>query len=167
MKIGVLSDTHNYLPKKAIHYLEGCDEIWHGGDIGSINVLEKLEQICLTRAVWGNIDNEIIRRETEEYLIFKIKNFKILIIHIAGKINSYNRKTRDLILENKPNLLVCGHSHILKIARDKKYNLIYFIFVSLIDTSSFRYKFDLLIKQIYSFLIKLFFLKKSFFKFSS
>ena len=51
MKIGVLSDTHNYLPKKAIHYLEGCDEIWHGGDIGSINVLEKLEQICLTRAV--------------------------------------------------------------------------------------------------------------------
>ena len=82
-------------------------------------------KICLTRAVWGNIDNEIIRRETEEYLIFKIKNFKILIIHIAGKINSYNRKTRDLILENKPNLLVCGHSHILKIARDKKYNLIY------------------------------------------
>ena len=53
MKIGVLSDTHNYLPKKAIHYLEGCDEIWHGGDIGSINVLEKLEQICHTRAVWG------------------------------------------------------------------------------------------------------------------
>ena len=124
MKIGVLSDTHNYLPKKAIHYLEGCDEIWHGGDIGSINVLEKLEQICHTRAVWGNIDNEIIKRETEEYLIFKIKNFKILIIHIAGKINSYNRKTRDLILENKPNLLVCGHSHILKIARDKKHNLI-------------------------------------------
>ena len=51
----------NYLPKKAFHYLEGCDEIWHGGDIGSINVLEKLEQICLTRAVWGNIDNEIIK----------------------------------------------------------------------------------------------------------
>ena len=125
MKIGVISDTHNYLPKKAFHYLEGCDEIWHGGDIGSINVLEKLEQICLTRAVWGNIDNDIIKRETEEYLIFKIKNFKILIIHIAGKIRSYNRKTRDLILENKPNLLVCGHSHILKIARDKKYNLIY------------------------------------------
>ena len=125
MKIGVLSDTHNYLPKKAIQYLEECDEIWHGGDIGSINILEKLEQICLTRAVWGNIDNEIIKRETEEYLIFKIKNFKILIIHIAGKINSYNKKTRDLILENKPNLLVCGHSHILKIVRDKKYNLIY------------------------------------------
>ena len=41
MKIGVLSDTHNYLPKKAFHYLEGCDEIWHGGDIGSINLLEK------------------------------------------------------------------------------------------------------------------------------
>ena len=125
MKIGVLSDTHNYLPKKAFHYLEGCDEIWHGGDIGSINVLEKLEQICLTRAVWGNIDNEIIKRETEEYLIFKIKNFKILIIHIAGKINSYNRKTRDLILENKPNLLVCGHSHILKVVRDTTNDLLF------------------------------------------
>ena len=125
MKIGILSDTHNHLPDKAIQYLEECDEIWHGGDIGSINLLEKLEQICLTRAVWGNIDDDFIRKETEEYLIFKIENFKILIIHIAGKIKSYNKKTRDLISENKPDILVCGHSHILKIARDKKFNLLY------------------------------------------
>ena len=76
MKIGVLSDTHNYLPKKAIHYLQGCDEIWHGGDIGSINVLEKLEKICLTRAVWGNIDNEIIKEKRKSISFLRLKTLK-------------------------------------------------------------------------------------------
>ncbi len=125
MKIGIISDTHNYLSNKTIKYLSECDEIWHAGDIGSINILSKLEEISATRAVYGNIDDEILRRETSEYLIFNIKNIKILMIHIAGRIEHYNSKTRNLITENNPDLLVCGHSHILKVARDKKFDLLH------------------------------------------
>ncbi|MAS39246.1 MAG: YfcE family phosphodiesterase [Flammeovirgaceae bacterium] len=125
MKIGIISDTHNYLSEKTIKYLSECDEIWHAGDIGSIDILNQLEKISLTRAVFGNIDGEILRRETKEYLIFKIKNIKVLMIHIAGRIEHYNSKTRNLIIENKPDLLICGHSHILKVSKDTKFKLLH------------------------------------------
>jgi putative phosphoesterase len=75
--------------------------------------------------VFGNIDGDVLRRETKEYLIFNIESIKILMIHIAGRIESYNSKTKKLIIENKPDLLVCGHSHILKVARDRKFNLLH------------------------------------------
>jgi putative phosphoesterase len=125
MKIGIISDTHNYLSKKTVKYLSECDEIWHAGDIGSIDILNKLHKISTTRAVFGNIDGDVLRRETKEYLIFNIESIKILMIHIAGRIESYNSKTKKLIIENKPDLLVCGHSHILKVARDRKFNLLH------------------------------------------
>ena len=125
MKIGIISDTHNYISEKTIKYLSECDEIWHAGDIGSIDILNQLEKISLTRAVFGNIDGEILRRETKEYLIFKIKNIKVLMIHIAGRIEHYNSKTRNLIIENKPDLLICGHSHILKVSKDTKFKLLH------------------------------------------
>lgn len=125
MKIGIISDTHNYLSEKTIKYLSECDEIWHAGDIGSIDILNQLEKISLTRAVFGNIDGEVLRRETKEYLIFKIKNIKVLMIHIAGRIEHYNSKTRNLIIENKPDLLICGHSHILKVSKDTKFKLLH------------------------------------------
>ena len=125
MKVGIISDTHNYLSKKTINYLSECDEIWHAGDIGTINILNRLEKISYTRAVYGNIDGDLLRREIKEYVVFKIKKIKVLMIHIAGRIESYNSKTRDLIKENKPDLLVCGHSHILKVSRDNKFNLLH------------------------------------------
>ena len=115
MKVGIISDTHNYLSKKTIKYLSECDEIWHAGDIGTIDILNRLEKISYTRAVYGNIDGDLLRREIKEYVVFKIKKIKVLMIHIAGRIESYNSKTRNLIKENKPDLLVCGHSHILKL----------------------------------------------------
>ena len=125
MKIGIISDTHNYLSKKTVKYLSECNEIWHAGDIGSIEILNELEKISLTRAVFGNIDGDVLRRETKEYLIFKIKNIKVLMIHIAGRIEYYNSKTRNLIIKNKPDLLVCGHSHILKVSKDSKFDLLH------------------------------------------
>ena len=95
MKIGIISDTHNYLSKKTIKYLSECDEIWHAGDIGSIDILNQLHKISSTRAVFGNIDGDILRREIKEYIIFNIESIKILMIHIAGRIESYNSKTRS------------------------------------------------------------------------
>ena len=55
MKIGIISDTHNFLPDTAERYLKKCDEIWHAGDIGSLDLLNKIKNISFTRAVSGNI----------------------------------------------------------------------------------------------------------------
>ena len=125
MKVGVISDTHSYFHEDLKLYLNDCDEIWHAGDIGNIETLEKLEDFKKTRFVFGNIDNELIRREFNEIQLFTIQKIKFLILHIAGKPPKYNRKALKLINVNKPDVLICGHSHILKIEKDKINNLLY------------------------------------------
>ena len=125
MKIGVISDTHNYFHEDLKLYLKECDEIWHAGDIGNLDTLKKLEEFKKIRGVFGNIDNDIIRKELGEIQVFTIENIKVLMIHIANKPPKYNNKVRKLININKPDILICGHSHILKIERDKVNNLLY------------------------------------------
>jgi len=125
MKIGVISDTHSYFHEDLKLYLKDCDEIWHAGDVGNIETLEKLENFKKIRGVFGNIDNELIRREFSEIQLFTVKKIKFLIIHIAGKPPKYNKKVLKLIDINKPDILICGHSHILKIEQDKTNNLLY------------------------------------------
>jgi putative phosphoesterase len=61
MKIGLLSDTHSYLHPKVFEHFKECDEIWHAGDIGSEEVIDKLNAFKPTKAVHGNIDNHKIR----------------------------------------------------------------------------------------------------------
>ncbi len=125
MKVGLISDSHGYIHDDLENYLKNCDEIWHAGDIGSIETLKKLEKFNKIRAVYGNIDDQLIRREIPESLIFNINKVKFLITHIAGSIPKYNPKTINLIKENKPDILICGHTHILKIARDANNNLLF------------------------------------------
>ncbi len=125
MKIGIISDTHSYLDKQVLHYFKDVDEIWHAGDIGNLEVTNSLAQVKKLRAVFGNIDNAEARKQYAKFEIFSIENCKILIIHIAGSFGKYNKETQDLIKEHQPNILVCGHSHILKVANDIKYKLLY------------------------------------------
>ena len=125
MKIGIISDSHGFLHGDIDVYLNKCDEIWHAGDIGSIEILNKLENFKKIRAVYGNIDDEIIRREVPEFLTIKINKLKFLLIHIAGIPPRYNKKTLELIKKNKPDVIVCGHSHILKIIKDSDNNLLF------------------------------------------
>ena len=61
-RIGLLSDTHAYWDEKYLEYFESCDEIWHAGDIGSVEVAEKLAAFRPLRAVYGNIDGQEIRK---------------------------------------------------------------------------------------------------------
>ena len=124
MKIGLLSDTHSIIDKRILKFFENCDEIWHAGDIGTIKTLESLEKFKKIRAVYGNIDNHQIRREVNEFLLLKYEKLVILIIHIAGKPPKYNKITYNLIKKHKPNILICGHSHILKIHRDKENDIL-------------------------------------------
>jgi len=124
-RIGLLSDTHSYLDPKIFDYFKECDEIWHAGDIGSIEVLNKLKQFKPVRAVFGNIDGTEIRINCTEMLIFEIEKFKILIIHIAGAFSKYKPEIRSALQFHKPDVLICGHSHILKIANDPVYRVLY------------------------------------------
>ena len=120
MRIGLLSDTHGYLdPSLKTHFTE-CDEIWHAGDIGSVEVLDELESWGKTlRAVFGNIDGRDIRLKTTEDLRWNCEDVSVLMTHIAGYPRRYNPRVLRLIQENSPGLVVCGHSHILKIMYDQ------------------------------------------------
>ena len=125
MKILILSDTHGHLDDRIIYYAKKVDEIWHAGDIGSIELIKYLKKNVKVKAVYGNIDEKKTRSTFSEYLFFRCEKISILLIHIAGKPLYYNKKTNVLINQYKPKILVCGHSHILKVINDKKNNLLY------------------------------------------
>ena len=125
MKILILSDTHGHLDDRIIYYAKKVDEIWHAGDIGSIELIEFLKKNVNVKAVYGNIDEKKTRSSLSEYLFFSCEKMSILLIHIAGKPSYYNKNTNELIKQYKPKILVCGHSHILKVINDKKNNLLY------------------------------------------
>jgi len=118
MKIGLISDTHSYLDSEIVQHFKDCDEIWHAGDIGDISVIHSLEKIALVRAVFGNIDGNDIRKQFKEHLMFSIQGLKIWITHIGGYPGNNNRDLKSKIHHLKPDLFICGHSHILKITRD-------------------------------------------------
>jgi hypothetical protein len=126
MKIGVLSDTHGFLDDQVFTYFQECDEIWHAGDIGDISIAERLNEFKPFKAVYGNIDEPQIRHQYPEELFFEREGVKVLMVHIGGTPKRYTPGIKDKLKELRPNIFVCGHSHILKIIRDKKYNdLIY------------------------------------------
>ncbi|MBI2269584.1 MAG: metallophosphoesterase family protein [Bacteroidetes bacterium] len=125
IRIGLLSDTHNYLDPAAVKYLNVCDEIWHAGDIGTISVCEQLEQIKPLRAVYGNIDGQDIRKVYPRVQRFMCEKVDVLMTHIGGYPERYDAEVKKLIQEKPPGLFICGHSHILKVIFDKKYNLLH------------------------------------------
>ncbi len=125
VRIGLISDTHSYLDERVFTYFKDCDEIWHAGDIGDVRIIESLGAFKTCRFVFGNIDGQEIRHLISEHLVFNIEDRKVLLTHIAGKFGSYNNAVRPILLNEKPDIIVCGHSHILKVAFDAKYNLLY------------------------------------------
>ncbi len=120
MKIGLLSDTHSYMGEEIIDILKECDEIWHAGDIGSMEVLTALESIGPVRAVYGNIDDHRIRAALPEDQVFTLNGVQVAMTHIGGYPNTYNAHARGLLLNHQPQLFICGHSHILKVMKDQK-----------------------------------------------
>ena len=124
-KIGLLSDTHGYLHPRVSVFFKDCDEIWHAGDIGNIETLDKLSTIAPVRAVYGNIDGGTLRHELNEYEFFTIDGLSVLIIHIGGYPGRYDSYARQLISDLKPGLFISGHSHILKVIPDKKRELLH------------------------------------------
>ncbi len=124
-KIALLSDTHGHLDDSIFKYFDDRDEIWHGGDFGTMEVVEKLKACKPLKGVYGNIDGAGIRAKYPEDLWLEVEGMKILITHIAGSPGNYNPRVRKLLLEKKPAVLICGHSHILKVMRDPAHNVMY------------------------------------------
>ncbi len=125
MKTGIISDTHGYLHKGVSEFLSQCDEIFHCGDIGNMEVISKLKSIAPVRAVSGNIDDREMLRTFPINQSFNIENLHVLMMHIGGFPGKYTLQARQLIESEKPGLFLCGHSHILKVMFDKKYNLLF------------------------------------------
>lgn len=124
-RIGLLSDTHNFLDEKIFSYFKDVDMIWHAGDIGSKEVTDKLKSFKPLVAVYGNIDGHELRAEFPEDQLFQVEGCKILMTHIAGAVGKYNTHVNALIRYEKPDILVCGHSHIVKIIKDPKFGFLY------------------------------------------
>ena len=124
-KIILLSDTHSALDERFLPHLEDANEIWHAGDIGDIEILENLEKTTKVRAVYGNIDNHIIRSATKEFINFKCEEVNVLITHIGGYPGKYTKGIKEKIQKLRPKLFISGHSHILKVIFDKRFNLLH------------------------------------------
>jgi putative phosphoesterase len=125
MKIGLLSDTHGWVHPGIFEHFKECDEIWHAGDIGNIETADTLAAFKPMRAVYGNIDNAIVRRTYQENLRFTTGELNIWLTHIGGTPGNYDRRVRNEIYASSPDIFICGHSHIAKIIYDKKAGLLY------------------------------------------
>jgi putative phosphoesterase len=124
-RILLLSDTHNYFDEKIVKYAESCDQIWHAGDIGTVAVTDKLKKLKPLIAVYGNIDGMDIRREFPEHQRFKCEQVDVWMTHIGGSPGRYAPELRNTLMTRPPKLFICGHSHILKVIYDKKYNMLF------------------------------------------
>ena len=125
MKIGIISDTHGWLDKAVYEHFSECDEIWHAGDIGSIEVADALAAFKPFRAVYGNIDNATVRNVYKEHLAFQAGEVRVWMTHIGGTPGHYNHSVKPGIYDNPPDLFICGHSHIAKVMYDKKAGFLY------------------------------------------
>ena len=124
-RIGILSDTHGTIIPQVFDFFKDVDEIWHAGDLGNITVAEQLEAFKPLRAVHGNIDDYIVRLQYPEDLFFQVEDVHVYMTHIGGYPGHYMPEVKFILEKKKPDLFVCGHSHILKVIYDKKLNLLH------------------------------------------
>ena len=123
-KIGLLSDTHGYWDDKYYQYFAECDEIWHAGDIGGLEIANKLTAFKPLRAVHGNIDGHQLRIIYPQHLRFMCEGVDVWLTHIGGYPGKYAPEVKPGIYDNPPKLFVCGHSHILKVTYDKRHQIL-------------------------------------------
>jgi len=121
----LLSDTHSHLDEAMLKYINQADEVWHAGDIGDIKVTDEIKKLKPLRAVYGNIDNALIRSEFPLHNRFWCEEVDVWITHIGGYPGRYTPSVRESLNNNPPKLFITGHSHILKVINDKKLGLLH------------------------------------------
>ncbi len=124
-RIGLISDTHGYLDDAVFRYFEACDEIWHAGDFGTLELADQLAAFKPLRGVYGNIDGQDVRIVHPEHQFFTCEEVKIWMTHIGGYPGKYPAKVKETLLNYQPDLFICGHSHILKVIYDKNLHFLH------------------------------------------
>lgn len=124
-KILLISDTHGYLDDAILEHIKQSDEVWHAGDIGTIEIADQISHLKPLRAVYGNIDGHVIRSAYPQDLIFTCEGLKVFITHIGGYPTRYSKGIKEKLIIHRPELFICGHSHILKIMRDQSHQLLH------------------------------------------
>ena len=124
-RIGLLSDTHGFLDPAVFEYFAECDEVWHAGDFGGLEILEQLRAFKPVRAVSGNIDGAEIRAEVPEDLHWESEDVRVYMTHAGGYPGNYDRAAKREIEKTRPDLFICGHSHILRVMRDADLGLVH------------------------------------------
>lgn len=122
-KVGIISDTHGVFLPQIRRFLEPCAEIWHAGDIGSLALWQEISAFRPTVAVYGNIDDYVLRRHVPQTAVFECEACKIVMTHIGGYPGKYYPDVKKTLLKEKPDIFVCGHSHILKVMPDPQLHL--------------------------------------------
>ena len=124
-RILLLSDTHGHMDDRILAYAKEADQVWHAGDIGDLKVTDALRELKTVRAVYGNIDGARVRREFPLDKRFTCEGVDVWITHIGGYPGRYQKRVREMMKLNPPKLFICGHSHILKVQYDKKFDLLH------------------------------------------
>lgn len=125
MYIGLISDTHGVFSKEFRDFLEPVDQIWHAGDFGGgMELAKEIAAFKPLLGVAGNCDNYNLRYDHPLYRFFECEGMKVLMTHVGGYPGKYDARARQLIDELKPDIFVCGHSHILKVVRDQKRDML-------------------------------------------
>ena len=124
-RIGLISDTHGYWDDRYLRYFGPCDEIWHAGDIGGMEIINRLREFRPVRAVYGNADGGELRRELTADLRFTCEGADVLMTHIGGYPGHYDAHIRRTLYAHPPTLFISGHSHILKVERDPALGLLH------------------------------------------
>ncbi len=122
--IGLLSDTHCVFDNKLREFFKDVDEIWHAGDFGNATVSDAISSIKPLKGVYGNCDGQDIRLIHPYIQLFELEGLRFLMMHIGGYPGKYDYRALQLITAHRPDVFLCGHSHILKVVNDKKNNLI-------------------------------------------
>jgi putative phosphoesterase len=125
MRIGLMSDTHGFLDEAIFTYFANCDEVWHAGDFGPVEILDRLKQFKPVRGVYGNIDGAEIRKELPCDLEWQCDEVRVYMTHIGGYPGHYEGKVKGELQRRRPGLFIAGHSHILKVMRDQELGLVH------------------------------------------
>ncbi|MGI8743474.1 MAG: metallophosphoesterase family protein [Bryobacteraceae bacterium] len=125
MRIGLMSDSHGFLDEAVFTYFDECDEVWHAGDFGPVDVLDRLKAFKPLRGVFGNIDGERVRAELPSDLLWDCQGLHVYMTHIGGYPGHYEARVRRELAELRPGLFICGHSHIARVMRDPALGLLH------------------------------------------
>lgn len=103
-RVGLISDTHGLLRPEALTFLQGCDHIIHGGDIGKPEILAALAELAPLTAVRGNNDKGTWAEALPETQLIEIGGVLIHVLHDLAQLDIDPQNTGVRVV-------VSGHSH--------------------------------------------------------